>query len=249
MFPWRLGPCLLVSAVVIAASTMPARMLVAAAACEPERCGNVSVSPPFGIVSGSEENRCAQSGFQVHCTDDVPYLGYYERGFGLQILNIFYNNSSLLVSDVHKLGDFNHSGEKGCHVPKANTATKTGPPFSISSLNRNLIFYNCTRAPSLETVHRAGLAATVCRNNTFVRAGGRYNATGVIAGSYDLPGCNVTAVPVLGATGKVNASHYIELISDGFLLTWRPLTPSAGSGVRLLCLAPTKEEETSYSFK
>ncbi|VAH71649.1 unnamed protein product [Triticum turgidum subsp. durum] len=223
MFPWRLGPCLLVSAVVIAASTMPARMLVAAAACEPERCGNVSVSPPFGIVSGSEENRCAQSGFQVHCTDDVPYLGYYERGFGLQILNIFYNNSSLLVSDVHKLGDFNHSGEKGCHVPKANTATKTGPPFSISSLNRNLIFYNCTRAPSLETVHRAGLAATVCRNNTFVRAGGRYNATGVIAGSYDLPGCNVTAVPVLGATGKVNASHYIELISDGFLLTWRPL--------------------------
>ncbi|VAH71650.1 unnamed protein product [Triticum turgidum subsp. durum] len=247
MFPWRLGPCLLVSAVVIAASTMPARMLVAAAACEPERCGNVSVSPPFGIVSGSEENRCAQSGFQVHCTDDVPYLGYYERGFGLQILNIFYNNSSLLVSDVHKLGDFNHSGEKGCHVPKANTATKTGPPFSISSLNRNLIFYNCTRAPSLETVHRAGLAATVCRNNTFVRAGGRYNATGVIAGSYDLPGCNVTAVPVLGATGKVNASHYIELISDGFLLTWRPLTPSAGSVFVFFVLHQRKKKKQAIA--
>ncbi|XP_048561388.1 LEAF RUST 10 DISEASE-RESISTANCE LOCUS RECEPTOR-LIKE PROTEIN KINASE-like 1.2 isoform X4 [Triticum urartu] len=232
MFPWRLGPCLFVSVVVvvIVASTMPARMLVAAAAaCEPERCGNVTVSAPFGVVSGYEENQCAQFGFQVHCTDGVPYLGYYERGFGVQILNIFYNNSSLLVSDVHKLGDFNLTGEGGCHVPKANTASKIGPPFSMSGLNRNLIFYNCAGAPSPETVRRAGLAATVCRNNTFVRAGGRYNATGVIAGSYHLPGCNVTAVPVLGAAGKVNASDYIELVSDGFLLTWRPPS-AAGSG-------------------
>ncbi|XBI15157.1 hypothetical protein VPH35_057632 [Triticum aestivum] len=228
MFPWRLGPCLFVSVavVVIVASTMPARMLAAAAACEPERCGNVSVSAPFAILSGSEENRCAQMGFQVHCNDDVPYLGYYERKYGLQILDIFYGNGSLLVSDVHKLGDF--SNGSSCHVPTANTASKIGPPFYMSLLNRNLIFYNCARKP--RTARRAGLVDTVCRNNTFVRAGGRYNASGRIDRGYALPGCNATAVPVLGASGEVNAGDYQELISDGFLLTWQPLTPSAGSG-------------------
>uniref|UniRef100_A0A8R7RA99 Wall-associated receptor kinase galacturonan-binding domain-containing protein n=3 Tax=Triticum urartu TaxID=4572 RepID=A0A8R7RA99_TRIUA len=161
---------------------------------------------------------CAQLGFQVHCFDGVPYLGYYEAGFRLQILDIFYNNGSLLVFDVHKLGDFNLSGEKGCHVPKANVATKIGPPFSISPRNQKLVFYNCTRAPAAQ----AGLVDTVCRNNTFVRTGGRYNASGVIDGSYALEGCNATAVPVLGASGEANPSDYEELISDGFLLTWQP---------------------------
>ncbi|KAM3198000.1 hypothetical protein ACQJBY_073221 [Aegilops geniculata] len=229
MLPWRLGPCLFVAVAVVAvaASTMPAPMLVAAAgACEPERCGNVSVSAPFGIVSGSEENRCAQMGFQVHCNDDVPYLGYYKRGFRLQILSIFYSNGSLLVSDVHKLGDFSNGST--CHVPTANTASKIGPPFSISLLNQNLIFYNCAKKPP-GTAAGAGLADTVCRNNTFVRAGGRYNASGRIDRGYALPGCNATAVPVLGASGEVNASDYLELISDGFLLTWQPPS-AAGSG-------------------
>ena len=93
----------------------------AQAACQPERCGNLTVSSPFGIISGSEENSCAQLGFQVHCVDSVPYLGYYEAGFGLQILNIFYSNSFLLVSDVHKLRDFNLSGETGCWLLNARS--------------------------------------------------------------------------------------------------------------------------------
>ncbi|XBI61610.1 hypothetical protein VPH35_042382 [Triticum aestivum] len=219
MFPW-LGPRLFLSFVII--STMPTPLL--AAACEPKRCGNVSISAPFGVISGSEENRCAQLGFQVHCSNGVPYLGYYEPEHGLQILDIFYINGSLLVSDVHKLRGFNLSDENGCHVPKANTATKIGHPFSVSPLNQNLVFYNCTRA--LAT--RAGLVDTVCQNNTFVRAAGRYNVSGMIDGGYALEGCSATVVPVLGPSVDVNASDYEELISDGFLMTWQP--PSAGSG-------------------
>uniref|UniRef100_A0A453DSH5 non-specific serine/threonine protein kinase n=1 Tax=Aegilops tauschii subsp. strangulata TaxID=200361 RepID=A0A453DSH5_AEGTS len=171
---------------------------------------------PFGVVHGSEENRCAQLGFQVHRTAGVPCLGYYEDepGFGLQILDIFYSNGSLLVSDVHKLGDF--SNNSSCHVPTANTATKVAHPFSISPLNKNLIFYNCMRPG---TTRRADLVETACRNNTLVRAGGWYNETGGINGSYALEGCTATAVPVLGASGEVNASDYEELIRDGFLLT------------------------------
>ena len=220
MFPWLGPPCLFLSFLII--STIPSRLL--AATCEPERCGNITISPPFGIVSISRENTCAQLGFQVQCYNGAPYLGYYQPEFGLQILDIFYNNGSLQVSDVHKLGDFNLSGGKGCRVPTANTTTKVGHPFSVSPLNQNLIFYNCTRAPA----RLEDLVDTVCRNNTFVRVGGPYNETGVIIGGYALPGCNAIFMPVLGTTGTVNASDYKELISDGFLLTWQ--LPSAGSG-------------------
>jgi hypothetical protein len=212
--------------VVITVSPFPAPAF--AAACEPERCGNLTVSYPFGVVWGAEENRCAQLGFQVHCAaGDIPYLGYYQLDFGLQILDIFYGNSSLLVSDVHKHAEFNPSSGQGCHVPTANTASKIGSPFSISRLNRNLVFYNCTKAPVRATRERAGLVETVCRNNTFARAGGHYGEPG----DYALEGCNDTAVPVLGPLTwqPVNASDYQELITDGFLLTWQP-PPAAATG-------------------
>jgi hypothetical protein len=136
--------------------------------CSPERCGNRTVSSPFGIVSGSSENRCAQLGFQVHFAADIPYLGYYESAGGLQILDIFNGNASLHVSDVHKLAMSNPPSGQGCHVPTANTSSKIGPQFSINDLNRNLIFYNCIKAPVRAVMERAGFVETVCRNNTFV---------------------------------------------------------------------------------
>uniref|UniRef100_A0A453MNL8 Protein kinase domain-containing protein n=1 Tax=Aegilops tauschii subsp. strangulata TaxID=200361 RepID=A0A453MNL8_AEGTS len=193
--------------------------------CSPERCGNLTIATPFGLVSGSEENTCMQLGFQVHCTDGVPYLGYHS-GYGLQILNIFPDNGSMVVSDILKLGDFNSSSHQGCHVSMADAATKIGPPFSISPLNQNLIFYNCTKPPPA----RARLVETMCGNNTFVRAGGWYNATGGMNSRYALEGCNATAVPVLVPSGEANAGDYEELISDGFLLTWQPLPSAGGSG-------------------
>uniref|UniRef100_A0ACD5TR67 Uncharacterized protein n=1 Tax=Avena sativa TaxID=4498 RepID=A0ACD5TR67_AVESA len=204
--------------IVIAVSLLPAQPALAAAACGAERCGNVTVSYPFGVVSGADENGCAQLGFQVHCdAGGTPYLGYYEFDVGLQILAIFYANASLLVSDVHKLGDFSAAG---CHVPTANTASKIAAPFFISGLNRNLFFYHCGNSPARAVREREGLVGTVCRNNTFVRAGGRY---GDEPGDYAIQGCSDTAVTVRGPSyGEVNASDYRELISDGFLLTWQP---------------------------
>ncbi|VAI52406.1 unnamed protein product [Triticum turgidum subsp. durum] len=198
---------------------------VQAEGCSPERCGNMTIATPFGLVSGSEENTCMQLGFQVHCTDGVPYLGYHS-GYGLQILNIFPLNSSMVVSDILKLGGFNNLSRQGCHVPMADAATKIEPPFSISPLNQNLIFYNCAKPPPA----RAGLVETVCGNNTFVRAGGWYNTTGGMNSGYALEGCNATALPVLVPSGEANARDYEELISDGFLLTWQPLPSAGGSG-------------------
>ncbi|KAM3317919.1 hypothetical protein ACQJBY_035565 [Aegilops geniculata] len=200
---------------------------VQAEGCSPERCGNLTIATLFGLVSGSEENTCMQLGFQVHCTDGVPYLGYHS-GYGLQILNIFPDNGTMVVSDILKLGDFNSSSRQGCHVPMANAATKIEPPFSISPLNQNLIFYNCAKPPPA----RAGLVETTCGKNTFVRAGGWYNATGGMNSGYALEGCNATAVPVLVPSGEANARDYEQLISDGFLLTWQPLPSAGGSGIK-----------------
>ncbi|VAI52407.1 unnamed protein product [Triticum turgidum subsp. durum] len=202
---------------------------VQAEGCSPERCGNMTIATPFGLVSGSEENTCMQLGFQVHCTDGVPYLGYHS-GYGLQILNIFPLNSSMVVSDILKLGGFNNLSRQGCHVPMADAATKIEPPFSISPLNQNLIFYNCAKPPPA----RAGLVETVCGNNTFVRAGGWYNTTGGMNSGYALEGCNATALPVLVPSGEANARDYEELISDGFLLTWQPLPSAGGSGIKVI---------------
>ncbi|XP_073365963.1 uncharacterized protein [Aegilops tauschii subsp. strangulata] len=203
---------------VIVSGLLAPMVATADSGCSPEPCGNLTISSPFGIVSGPGENRCAHFGFQVHCsTDGIPYLGYNDRGYRLQILVIFYGNHSLRVSDINKLRDLDGSSHKGCHVPRANTVTKIGPPFSVSTLNRNLIFYNCTRAPAPWT---AGLTETACRNNTFVRVGGRYNETGGVDSSYALDGCSTTTMPVMSLSGEAHASDYERLIGNGFLLTW-----------------------------
>ncbi|CAM0878954.1 unnamed protein product [Alopecurus aequalis] len=179
-------------------------------ACEPERCGNLTVSRPFGLISGSGENGCAQLGFQLHCTGDIPYLGYYKPDLSLQILDIFYSNASLLVSDIHKLADFsNHSGRR-CHVPMASSASKVGAPFSISGSNWNLVFYDCTKALAKPVRERAGLVKTVCQNNTFVRAGGRYDESR----DYAIEGCTDTAVTVQGPA----TANYSQFMKGGFIL-------------------------------
>ncbi|GJN37556.1 hypothetical protein PR202_gb26527 [Eleusine coracana subsp. coracana] len=196
--------------------------------CSPVLCGNVTIQFPFMIVQEqAAQTKCGWAGFQVVCHDNTPFLGYYRDGYQFQILNISYNTGSLLVADVHKLSDFNPSSPRGCHAPRANSTTKVGPPFSISPRNQYLIFYNCEKAPA--PGQKEKLVETICRNNTFVRAAELFDKSGSY-GPYFLEGCGATVLPVLGASGKTNASRYEDLIRDGFLLTWQlsslpPLPP------------------------
>jgi hypothetical protein len=63
------------------------------------------------------------------------------------------------------------------------------------------------------------------QHKVFVSMGGRYDETSDYGG-YAVEGCDTSVVPVLGSSGEANASHYEQLISNGFLLTWdQPLPP------------------------
>ncbi|CAL4965067.1 unnamed protein product [Urochloa decumbens] len=191
--------------------------------CQPVRCGNVSVRFPFGRVpeDAAVQNSCGKTGFQVRCRDNTPYLGYYQTEFFKEILNIFYDNASLLIAEIDKAHGFNLSNPKGCHSPKDNTSSGLGPQFSISPVNHKLIFYNCTKP----LPPGGGLVETMCRHNTYVRVAAERSDDGY--GSYFLDRCMATVVPVLGWSVKANAINYEQLIRGGFLVTWQ--SPPSGN--------------------
>lgn len=175
---------------------------------------------------GAVRTNCgAGTAFLVRCFDNTPHLGYYQSESNMQILAIFYDNRSLLIADRQLPEYFNESIHEGCRIPAAHTSSQLVPPFSISSVNQNLIFYNCTKPPS----PGVGLVETVCHNNTFVRAADERSDD---SGGYFLEGCNATMVPVLGvSSGKINASNYEQLVWDGFLATWQWPPPSGNFGL------------------
>ncbi|CAL4965089.1 unnamed protein product [Urochloa decumbens] len=194
--------------------------------CLPALCGNVTISFPFGIVpeGAAVQTACGRTGFQVRCRNNTPYLGYYQTEAFMKILTIFYDNPSLLIAETG-----NNGSPTGCRIPTANnTFSEFGPPFSISPVNTNLIFYSCTKPLPPDWGGGGGgggLVETLCRNNTYVGIATERSDDGY--GSYFLEGCNATVVPVLGRSGKTNTSNYKELITDGFLVTWQP--PPSGN--------------------
>ncbi|XP_006643677.1 LEAF RUST 10 DISEASE-RESISTANCE LOCUS RECEPTOR-LIKE PROTEIN KINASE-like 1.2 isoform X7 [Oryza brachyantha] len=192
-------------------------------------CGDVTISTPFAVVpEQATENKCGSLGFQVVCRNHTPYLGYYKLGHRIQILSIFYDSKSLLVSDVHKLRDFHGDGEDPCHVPRVNTSSKVGLPFSISATNLNLFLYSCDK--TVVPRDRDELVETSCGNSTFARVGEGYGESGDYA-AFHLQGCNTTVVPVLRRSG-MDARNYEQLIRDGFLLTWQVPQSSGSKGNR-----------------
>jgi hypothetical protein len=196
------------------------------------RCGNLAISDPFWLVDTDTGRSCGSGSadFEVGCYNKTPIL----RGYGLAgfwIANISYEEHSLRAIDLGMLNLLKVSNT--CDIlPSWNTSAKLGRPFQISSNNMNLIMYNCTEAAHLDD---RGLVETKmgCRNQhkVFVSVEGLYEETRAIKG------CDACIVPVLGSLqGKANASHYKQLISNGFLLTWdsSALPPLASKSAQTL---------------
>ncbi|KAF7034588.1 hypothetical protein CFC21_045581 [Triticum aestivum] len=188
------------------------------------KCGNLTISRPFWIADREAGRSCGPLDFQVGCSNDtIPFLR--SSGFtgysGFAIMDISYKDRNLRVVDVRKEEDFNVSNSR-CNFPSWNTSSKLALPFKVNPANLNLIFYKCMKSVALVEVR------CVNSSNVFVRAGVRFDETGNY-GSYSLEGCDAIIVPVMGSSDGANGSHFEQLISDGFLLTWDP-PPTWDSG-------------------
>ncbi|EEC69907.1 hypothetical protein OsI_00318 [Oryza sativa Indica Group] len=194
-----------------------------------KKCGDLNISSPFWIIQGQADKPCGSLDFQVYCNNSTGVATLRSStDSGFDIINISYGDRTLLVFDVHRLARLNSSTD--CRIPVFNTFAKLPVAFTISPSNLNLVFYNCTKAPSAEQQRQLGLVETRCGNNAFARLGGRFDGPGDYD-KYYLEGCSSNSTvfsPVLEPPdGKANASRYVELVRGGFLITWDlPVTSS-----------------------
>lgn len=197
----------------------------------PKRCGKLNISRPFWLTDWRTGRPCGSSDFEVTCVFNktTPVLRSSGPGLGVAIIDISYEERSLRVVDLGNLEAFapqKREASGRCHGPSRNTSVRLAPSFSIDPVaNMELIFYSCTKTEAAAAAHRDDGSSTPvdmpwCGNesNVFVRAGGRYGATG--DGNYAIQGCPATVMPVQ-SSGEVDASHYKELIRHGFVLTWQ----------------------------
>ena len=188
-------------------------------------CGSVTIADPFWLTDWKTERSCGPLDFKVDCTDNGITPVLLSSGHsGFQILDIAYGERSLLAVDLGKLRYLNGSGS--CRFPSWNTSDMLGRPFRIKPVNLDLFLYSCTTAAAAAASRRdTAVKEMRCGNesNTFFRVGGYYDSSEDQEGYYK-EGCNATVVPVMGwsPSGEANASDYMQLIRDGFLLAWDP---------------------------
>ncbi|CAM0878830.1 unnamed protein product [Alopecurus aequalis] len=195
----------------------------------PNTCGNHTISDPFWLMDSETGRPCGSPDFEVICVDNTLVLpSIMPLTYGLAIMNISYEEGSMRVVDLDKLGllrviDLEKISllptSNSCNKPIWNTSRKLRHPFRIDPVNLNLTIYNCTKA-STAARQNGDLVETrmKCGNESqlFVRAEGSYRETEILVGWGD-----GVILPVLGGVnGKVKASDYDQLISNGFILRW-----------------------------
>nr|CAB3472299.1 unnamed protein product [Digitaria exilis] len=211
MAPSFISPAMAVwsSLILILAAAAPASVQGEGDCSASNRCGNMTILEPFVIVpEDATEANCGEMRFLVNCQNNTPYLGYYHQSYEshahpLQILHIFYDNSSLLVADTGKLGGLANLSHRDCQnytFPSTNTSSKIALPFTISPVNKNLILYSCGEPPPASP-EEGFVEERTCGNSTFVaRVGGSYGDPDNSGRRYFLEGCDH-----LG--GLANLSH------------------------------------------
>uniref|UniRef100_A0ACD5TQJ1 Uncharacterized protein n=2 Tax=Avena sativa TaxID=4498 RepID=A0ACD5TQJ1_AVESA len=200
-----------------------------------KRCGNLTISSPFWLIDIETGRSCGSLDFAITCLNKIPILeSSIPLSYGFKIIDISYEESRMRVVDLDKQRLLPASNS--CDERISNISERLGQRFSTDPVNLNLIIYNCTNtsAAVAATARQDGELVVETRlrcgseSSEFMRIGGRYNASENYEGYY-LEGCIANSLPVLGSSGKANASDYEQLISDGFLLTWDP-PPPPGSG-------------------
>ncbi|KAH0452979.1 hypothetical protein IEQ34_017303 [Dendrobium chrysotoxum] len=170
--------------------------------CQPKSCGNlINVSFPFWFQN-LQPDYCGYPAFELRCEDGTPKLSMPEEDY--HVLNISYEKRTVNVL-MERFASMDT-----CRLPYYNVSFGL-TPFTISSLNRELVFvYNCS-------AEKPGFLQINCHNNrSYAYLGGTYH----IEESEGLFGsCFSVVMPVLSSP-EPEVKKYPELLADGFLLNW-----------------------------
>ncbi|KAI0496642.1 hypothetical protein KFK09_022963 [Dendrobium nobile] len=170
--------------------------------CQPQSCGNlINVSFPFWFQN-LQPDYCGYPAFELRCEDDTPKLSMPVEDY--HVLNISYDKRTVNVLMAR------FASKDTCLLPYYNLSFGL-TPFTISSLNRELVFvYNCS-------AEKPGFLQINCHNNrSYAYLGGTYR----IEESEGLFGsCFSVVMPVLSSP-EPEVKKYPELLADGFLLDW-----------------------------
>ncbi|WVZ72157.1 hypothetical protein U9M48_020664 [Paspalum notatum var. saurae] len=198
------------------------------ARCAPVPCGNLTVASPFWLAGGTHQPpECgSHKDFQVTCDDKGGKVFLKNSFWDYQILDIFYENNSFVLTNVDLPG-WDGTCNPSWLFSNASTDLSLGP-FTISPQNQKLLFvYGYGLAvchpPATRVPRSSPWARVKCAdrsNDSFaLLAAGNYTA-GDTSPVMALPGtCNLSMMPVLGYQGATGAD-YRRLLKRGFLLNY-----------------------------
>ncbi|XP_020572349.1 LEAF RUST 10 DISEASE-RESISTANCE LOCUS RECEPTOR-LIKE PROTEIN KINASE-like 1.2 [Phalaenopsis equestris] len=170
--------------------------------CQPKSCGNlINVSFPFWFRS-LQPDYCGYPAFELRCENDTTKLSIPEEDY--HVLDISYDKRTITVSMAR------FASSDTCLLPYYNLSFSL-TPFTISSLNRELVFvYNCS-------ARKDGFVAITCHNNrSYAYLGGTYRIE-ESEGSFG--SCYTVVMPVLTSPDP-DVKKYPQLLANGFLLNW-----------------------------
>ncbi|KAJ1282720.1 hypothetical protein BS78_03G072800 [Paspalum vaginatum] len=245
-FPVPLPPTPTAAALYPATMLLLALLAVVAAAqntsstppCAPASCGNLTVASPFWLASGAHQPpECgSRKDFQVAC-DDKGRAFLKNSFWDYQILDVFYENSSFILTNV----DMWEWDDGNCNPPWlfSNASTDLGlGPFNISAQNQKLLFvFGCDPRPLQHVPHYSWTweRVTCAKKQAFALFAAANYTPGDTSPVMPLPrNCNLSMMPVRGYQGATGAD-YQALLKRGFLLNYKPHDECSGGEDSFKC--------------
>ncbi|KAK9106228.1 hypothetical protein Scep_023072 [Stephania cephalantha] len=201
-------------------------------ACEPKKCGeNVSVEYPFWI-SSQQPSSCGNPFLEINCVDDKHPTIKLSVDHKYVILDINYENGSLLVADADAFD------ETVCVAPSDNftLSEEMTMMMSLSPYDLHLyFFYDCKVRPT--DYPTFSIPCGVPKSNSHNFAALLHNSTLNYLNASAEKCESFVAAPVyidegVLDPGTIERVNYTSILQEGFLLNWSLNTSSSCDACR-----------------
>ncbi|KAK9115427.1 hypothetical protein Syun_022224 [Stephania yunnanensis] len=202
-------------------------------ACEPKKCGeNVRVEYPFWI-SSQHPSSCGNPFLEIDCVEDKHPTIKLSGDHQYEILDINYENGSLLVADADAFD------EKACVAPSNNftLSEEMTTMMSLSPYDLHLyFFYDCTLRPTDYPTYHIPCRVSKTNSHNFAALLIHNSTLNYLNASAEK--CeSIVAAPVYIDEGVVDPGtldrmNYTSILQEGFLLNWSLNTRSSCDACR-----------------